>query len=337
MEILYPVDQYFRQMSSLLGISAKNVIARCNLPTSFLEQSEQAVDGVTFMRIWEAIAAEAGPGTFELDLAKAYAHGPFVPPLFAFSCADTLAQGLSRLSEFKPLIGPMTIDLTNDAQNLRVEIAPMDKAPPIPASMGLFEILYITECARCFTGQDITPLDACLSGKLPLTDDISGFLGRKPTIGNKVCLTFAKEDAALPLLTRSPALWDSLSPGFTEQMQARMGTATMSGRIKKTLSEALPGGITTVEDMARRMNISKRSLQRRLSEEGTSFQELLNETRFEMSEFYLIDGGLSVPEISHLLGFQDTSSFFRAFHTWTGMTPGDYRATAPARTASRVH
>ena len=50
-------------------------------------------------------------------------------------------------------------------------------------------------------------------------------------------------------------------------------------------------------------------------------------SRLEMSERYLKDSGLTVPEISFLLGFRDTSSFFRAFHGWTGKTPGDYRAS----------
>jgi AraC-like DNA-binding protein len=110
-------------------------------------------------------------------------------------------------------------------------------------------------------------------------------------------------------------------------METRMGTATMAAKIKRTLTEVLPGGSTNIEDMAKRLNVSKRSLQRRLGEEGTSFQELLNETRYDMSHRYLKDSGLSVPEISYLLGFRDTSSFFRAFHGWTGMTPGDYRSS----------
>ena len=116
-----------------------------------------------------------------------------------------------------------------------------------------------------------------------------------------------------------------------------MGTATMSGQIKRALVEVLPGGSTSVEDMARRLHVSKRSLQRRLSEEGTNFQELLNETRCEMSEHYLRDSKLSIPEISYLLGFRDTSSFFRAFHSWTGSTPGDFRAMGSKPAGSQLH
>ena len=67
-----------------------------------------------------------------------------------------------------------------------------------------------------------------------------------------------------------------------------------------------PGGSASVDDMARQLNLSKRSLQRRLSEEGTSFQKFLDETRFEMSDRYLKETELSVPEISYLLGFCET-------------------------------
>ena len=260
-----------------------------------------------------------------MDLAMTYAHGPFVPPIFAFSCAETLALGLERLADFKPLIGPIRMAITRPDGQLRIEMRPAEDGIVVSAHLGLFELLYITECARTFTGTNVTPVATTLSGELDVDEDSQAYLGNAPKVAGIVSLTFAAEDADLPLITRSESLWETLEPGFQEQLKERVGTATLSGRVKHALAEALPGGSTSIDDMARRLNVSKRSLQRRLSEEGTNYQNLLNETRFEMSERYLKNSDLSVPEISYLLGFRDTSSFFRAFHGWTGTTPGDFR------------
>jgi AraC-like DNA-binding protein len=78
--------------------------------------------------------------------------------------------------------------------------------------------------------------------------------------------------------------------------------------------------------MAKRLGLTARSLQRRLQDEGTSFQALRDETRRSLADRYL-GQGLSVAEISFLLGFSEPSAFFRAFKRWTGLTPVERRAS----------
>lgn len=333
----YAIGASLKQMGALLDISPKRVLRRVGLSATLVGDEDISVGADTYFKIWDAMRAEADRPGIEIDLAMAYAHGPFLPPIFAFSCAETLALGLTRLSDFKALIGPVKMEITRPEKRLVMTMRASENGLSMPPSMGLFELLYITECARTFTGARVTPVASSLPGGFEPDPDSVDCLGTKPTVSGDVSLTFSEEDAERPLITRSASLWETLEPGFREQLQDRMGTITMSGRIKRALAEALPGGSTSADDMARRLNVSKRSLQRRLSEEGTSFQELLNETRFEMSERYLKDSGLSVPEISYLLGFRDTSSFFRAFHGWTGTTPGDYRSSATGGHGARLN
>lgn len=333
----YPVGASLKQMGTLLKISPERALRRVGLSATLADDEDIQVGAETYFRLWDAMCAEAARPGIEMDLAMAYAHGPFIPPIFAFSCAETLGLGLKRLSDFKPLIGPVEMKVERHGKGLTVTMRSSEPGLAIPPSMGLFELLYITECARTFTGSNVTPLETSLPGRYELDDACRKFLGKAPKATGIVSLTFSAEDADLPLITRSPSLWETLEPGFVEQLEERMGTATMSGKIKSALTETLPGGSTSVEAMARKLNVSKRSLQRRLSEEGTSFQKLLDETRFEMSDRYLKETGLSLPEISYLLGFRETSSFFRAFHAWTGTTPGDYRTSREGSDSLRLN
>ena len=79
---------------------------------------------------------------------------------------------------------------------------------------------------------------------------------------------------------------------------------------------------------ARKLGMSKRTLQRRLSGENTTYQAILANVREQLAHHYLSTSTLSSPEISFLLGYSDPNSFYRAFHTWTGTTPESIRAQA---------
>lgn len=160
----YPIGAYINQMSALLGISPQRVLRRVGLSADLAEDDDIYVGAANYFRIWDAMCAEADRPGVEMDLAMIYAHGPFVPPIFAFSCAETLGLGLKRLSDFKPLIGPVKMDVTRQSGTMTVTIRPSEPGLSMSPSMGLFELLYITECARTFSGTSVTPIATSLPG-----------------------------------------------------------------------------------------------------------------------------------------------------------------------------
>lgn len=97
--------------------------------------------------------------------------------------------------------------------------------------------------------------------------------------------------------------------------------AEVQAIIGRDFSRELPGA----EAVARSLNMSVTTLRRRLQEEGTSFQKIKDDCRREAATNYLSYPDLSNNDIAALMGFDETSAFFRSFKKWTGMTPGDYR------------
>lgn len=91
------------------------------------------------------------------------------------------------------------------------------------------------------------------------------------------------------------------------------------------LREHLKSGQGTIEELAKAMALSPRTLQRKLSDLGVSFSDLLQETRFQVSQNLLTDPSLSLAEIAFLTGFSEASAFHRAFKKWTGKTPMQWR------------
>lgn len=102
-------------------------------------------------------------------------------------------------------------------------------------------------------------------------------------------------------------------------------SATTASRVRAALREGLPSGLTSMEDIAAKLLMSKRTLQRRLEAEASNFQGLLQETREAVSRHYLMKTTLPFAEISLLLGFDEPNSFYRAFRAWTGTTPDAVR------------
>ncbi len=90
----------------------------------------------------------------------------------------------------------------------------------------------------------------------------------------------------------------------------------------------LPGQVPTPEEVASQLNMSYRTLRRRLGEEGTSFKEIHGEVRMGMAAEYIRQTELTTQEIAYLLGYGETSNFHRAFKTWYGQTPGEFRTDA---------
>ena len=101
----------------------------------------------------------------------------------------------------------------------------------------------------------------------------------------------------------------------------------LPAKIKLAILDSLPDHTLTEEEAAASQNMSLRTFQRRLEDEGTRFRALLDQTRTERAESLLGDPACSLSEVGYHCGFSEQASFSRAFKRWTGKTPSDYRKT----------
>jgi len=145
-------------------------------------------------------------------------------------------------------------------------------------------------------------------------------------------LSFGQSDMALyfdsdllrkKLPTASPEL-ARLSDQVVRDYLAKMNRDDIVSRLSRLLVANLPTGDYSKEDAAAELNMSPRTLQKRLLEAGTTWREQVDRTRFELALSYLQSGRYSLSEITYMLGFNDTSSFSRAFKRWSGEAPGKY-------------
>ena len=128
-----------------------------------------------------------------------------------------------------------------------------------------------------------------------------------------------------------------LTPALAAALGELEARSSIREQVKRVLKRCLASGRPELSDVARDLGMSERTLQRRITGEGTSFRDLLAEARQELWRRLLSDHAAGIDEVACLLGYQDTSSFYRAFKDWEGVTPNRWREmNAPGMVSERM-
>ncbi|MCG8610112.1 MAG: AraC family transcriptional regulator [Pseudomonadales bacterium] len=140
-----------------------------------------------------------------------------------------------------------------------------------------------------------------------------------------LAIVFPSNYFALPIPGCDENLHQLLDNQARTLLQAAPDATQLASRILSVLVRCLQAGEPTADAVSRELNMSTRSLHRKLAEEGIVFRELLRDTRLTLARQYLADLSLSLPEIALMLGFSEQSAFSRAFKQWQQQSPNQYR------------
>ncbi len=147
-------------------------------------------------------------------------------------------------------------------------------------------------------------------------------------------IVFRATDAERKFVTRNAELLGLLAPQFDKELEEENADENFVERVRLAIQQKLTGRRPTIEDIADALHISSRTLQRRLQEEGSSFQRVLEEARHQLARRFLNNSVLELNEAAYLLGYEDGNSFVRAFRGWEGVPPATWRDQQRARAAS---
>jgi AraC-like DNA-binding protein len=327
----FAVDPGWRLLWHDLGVRTVDVLRRACLPADLLTREGRTLSPAEYFRLWQALEAlVAAP--VPLRIVERYAVEAFQAPLFAALCSPDLRTACERLASYKRLIGPMAMRLGSPRRDLSVSLRILGTTEAPPAGLLLAEFAFILRLARLGTREPISARRITL--RAPPTgdrDDYERFFGVRLERGPSDVLTFSEQDAARPFLTADDRLWAVFEPELRRRLDRFEAETTASDRARSALLELLPSGRASLDEVARSLAVSPRTLQRQLRQERSPFQRVLGETRRELALHYLGKTNMQLSEISFLLGYTNTNSFFRAFHSWTGQTPRSVRRGAMER------
>lgn len=322
----FPVEAGWRTLLKDLGVRPADVMRRAGLPEDLLSRPQAGLSTEDYFSFWRSLEAAVGDPLFPLRLVDAITPEVFSPPIFAALCSANLHQAAQRLSHYKRLVAPMALDVSLD-QRGNLSLAPrwLDARVEPPLAVMVSELAFFVRLAQLATREPVHAVQVSmptLPAPLPAYERYFGVAIRK---GKAPGIGFSAAVASLPFLTASDAMWRVFEPDLRRRLTELDEGASTRERVRALLLESLPSGQASIDAVATRLAMSRRTLQRRLGEDGITFQSLINETREALARHYLTQTALSNGEISFLLGFEDPNSFFRAFHDWTGQTPDGLR------------
>ncbi|BDY04698.1 AraC family transcriptional regulator [Ferrimonas sp. YFM] len=320
----FAVHRGWQLLLTDMGMDAAEVLRLAGLPGDLFSRNDAHMTTSEYYRLWDALEQLAGARQLPLMLANAISAEAFDAPIFAALCSDNLNHGFSRLSQFKRLIGPLTLKVEIGEHRTRAIAGCYGYPGQLPRALALTEMVFLCQLVRLATRHRVEPLAVTVPS---LPQDLAAYqayFGVAPKLGKEARIEFSAEDAQRPFLTRNEAMWAQFEPGLRQSLASLDANASTVERLRSLLLEMLPAGQSGAEQAASRLAMSKRTLQRRLSSEQSNFQQVLDDTRLELAHHYL-GRQQSAAEVAFLLGYQDTTSFYRAFQAWTGTTPERYR------------
>jgi AraC-like DNA-binding protein len=322
----FPLDPGLALVFRESGAQPRNILRRAGLPDDLFNQSEVLLDAPTYFRLWHALEEETKDELLPLHVAQHYPVEAFQPALFAALCSPNFGIALERLAAHKRMLGPMRMHLTRKRSELHVEVHYVDAPEGAPEGLVLAETAFLVRLGRVGTRDRLIPRTLTLRGKKraihPLLEQHFGVPAR---FGKVDSLSFHLADIERPFVTANAAMWNIFGPALRQRMSELEADSAIAERVRAALLELIPAGRTRLPDVAMRLGMSERTLQRRIIEERTTFGDLRDQVRLELAQHYLEATTVRLNEIAFLLGFADSNSFYRAFRRWTGRTPLEVR------------
>lgn len=319
------IDKNYGTYLSGMGFSMDEVLKKAMLPEDLFARQTPSLTAEEYFRFMGAIDALSPDEQTPIRLAASEGIEAFSPPVFAAYCSRNALVCLKRLAQYKPLIGALLYQVEETETEVSVEILSGNEDLELPEILVGIEFVFLVGLIRKATKENITPLS--VTAKQPMQNPAyADFIGKSITTGDKNRLVFSKEDALVPFISRNESMWEFFEPELKRRLSMMEKDDSYAARVRTALMELLPSGECTIDDVAKKLGYSKRSLQRKLQEEDTNFQKQLNHTRELLAKTYLLSTDMTAEDIAFLLGYQEIGSFIRAFTVWTGKTISEYRA-----------
>ncbi len=320
------IDKNYGTYLSGMGFSMDEVLKKAMLPEDLFARQTPSLTAEEYFRFMGAIDALSSDEQTPIRLAASEGIEAFSPPIFAAYCSRNALVCLKRLAQYKPLIGALLYQVEETETEVSVEILSGNEELELPEILVGIEFVFLVGLIRKATREHISPLSVTV--KQPVKNHAyADFIGKPITVGEKNCLVFSKKDALVPFISRNESMWEFFEPELKRRLSMMETDDSYAARVRSALMELLPGGECTIDDVAKKLGYSKRSLQRKLQEEDTNFQKQLNHTRELLAKTYLVNTDMTAEDIAFLLGYQEIGSFIRAFAVWTGRTVNEYRNT----------
>ena len=227
----------------------------------------------------------------------------FIPSFFAALSSKNGLEGIKRLAKYKKLIGPVFLEIKEFEEIVQVQYFFEQREKELPRFAVLNEQLLLMNLLNKGIGKGIIPIS--VTSPFEYGEFLSKEMNITVNKGVQNEIIFSMKDLKKPFLTANNIMVEYLEPQLKQKL-AEMESETFetfASRVQKKLFQLIPSGCFGLENVAEEFGISGRTLQRNLSAENTSFNQLVKDIQKIMTFNYLETKELSIDEIAYLVGY----------------------------------
>jgi AraC-like DNA-binding protein len=320
-------QQVLERLMRMHGLDARAEFVRHGIDPTLLTDPRARIPADDTDALIRDVAGRIGDPAFGLDAAHCW-HPTNLGPLgHAWLASSSLRRGLQRIERYGRLIGQRAgITVRDEPGGVAVVLDNPRRDPLVAAVTTDMALSVLLDMCRTNAGASFRPIEVRLMRAPPADPARYGAAFGCPVhfgaAERSLLLPRTQVDAPLPTGNREII---GLLDGMLADDLARLERSDTVARCKALLLRRLASGEVTATQVSRDLAMSRRTLHRRLAEAGTTWQQLVDETRRELAMRLIEDHWRPIGEITFELGFSQQSAFARAFRRWAGASPTAYR------------
>jgi AraC-like DNA-binding protein len=318
------------------GVEVAPLLKRAGLTPEAIAEPEERLSVRSQIALLDEAAIALKDDCIGFTLARDFDPREIGLLYYVMASSQTLGDALKRIARYSKITNEALVFGYQEANRLVLSLGYSGVSRHSDRHQIEFCMFGVLRVCRMLTGQNLVSQHFSISHyRSEGTAEMARFVGTKVEFGADRDEFALNVDAReLPLIHADSHLNDLLLKYCEAALADRSGDMSqLRTRVENAISSVLPHGKARVDDVARSLGMSKRTLARRLSDEGLNFTEILQQLRRDLAVRYLDDRRLHVSKIAWLLGFHEVSAFTHAFKRWTGKTPREIRTAGAAMTA----
>ncbi|MGD8887940.1 MAG: AraC family transcriptional regulator [Desulfobacterales bacterium] len=308
------------------GHDPEGLYRHAGIDPDLLNKPGARVPYASVNQIWAKASEIISDPCFGLKTDKFW-HPSYIHALgYAWLASHTLREALNRFVRYLRIVSEKSfLKLEDDPDGMTLIFSFELLGMRIPAQVDMGMAMALHMC-RLNYGENLKPAAVKFVHAEPPCAEEYFALFRVPVqfSAARDSITFSLADVDKYLIGANPQL-ARLNDQVMIEYLSKLDKDNIVDRVTAVIIDMLPSGGVADEKIAEQLNMSVRSLQRRLKEVDTTFRTLLETVRKDLASTYVRDPDIELVEVAFLLGFSDQSAFSRAFKRWTGKSPSEAR------------
>src|ERR1700754_400599 len=311
------------------GVKAESLCEAVNFDPSVLEDPDSRMPFAQLVALYEKAAELTGDENFGLHIGESVALSAFDVVGYCALNSSTLGAAFARVARYHSIWTDgalFTLETADDTSAIVYRYSD----PSILEHRQDSEMTLATVTTLCgnIATPDFTPAAVEFQHAAPanLTEHERLFNCPVKFGATTNRLSFPSAFLSLPIAKPDASLCAWLDRHAEELLTKYPPRDSLIDRVRTVIADEFRGGEPSVERIADQLGLTARTLQRKLQELGTSYNDVLDQMRRQLAMRYLREPQMAICEVAYLLGFSESSSFHRAFKRWTGVTPKEFRS-----------